>query len=222
VGSDRAAREAAGLLFFCIPKDAIRRVRRRGLGPGEAAPHGWLLEAQRARRRGERVLVAHGPPPADGVVPPEAFVNLDPYRKPMKVWAAGGLVVRPGPAEPEVLLIFRRGAWDLPKGKLDPGESLPACALREVREEVGISRLALLAAAGTTVHGYPEGNRYAVKQTAWYFMQTPERRFQPEEREGIEAVAWAAWSDAVERIGYETLRRHLRWLGPGAARRALG
>src|SRR5215204_4522110 len=43
--------------------------------------------------------------------------------------AAGGLVVND---DRHLLLIFRRGKWDLPKGKLDPGESLETCALREV------------------------------------------------------------------------------------------
>ncbi len=40
----------------------------------------------------------------------------------------------------EILMIFRRGKWDLPKGKLDKGESLEACALREVEEETGLKK----------------------------------------------------------------------------------
>jgi len=128
--------------------------------------------------------------------------------------AAGGYVVREGAAGPEVLLIFRRGAWDLPKGKLDPGETVEACALREVREEVGIGELRVLAPAGATVHGYPEGGRYLVKTTHWFFMRTPERDFTPEEREGIEQVAWVLWAEARRRLGYESLRRHMATLRP--------
>jgi 8-oxo-(d)GTP phosphatase len=218
MGADRAALETADLCFLLVPKEALPRIRREGLA--EAEPYPTLLEAQRARSLGERILVARA---SEGEgYPPEAFANLNPYRKPVKVWAGGGLVLRPGRGEPEVLLIYRRGAWDLPKGKLDEGETLPACALREVREEVGITRLGLLAAAGTTTHGYPEGRRYVVKRTAWYFMQTPEREFRPEAREGIERVLWAPWSEATERLGYASLRDHLRRLGPEAARRALG
>jgi 8-oxo-dGTP pyrophosphatase MutT (NUDIX family) len=218
MGADRAALETADLRFLLVPKEALPHIRREGLA--EAEPYPSLLEAQRARGRGERILVARA---SEGEgYPPGAFANLDPYRKPVKVWAGGGLVLRPGRPEPELLLIFRRRAWDLPKGKLDEGETLSACALREVREEVGITRLGLLAAAGTTAHGYPEGRRYVVKRTAWYFMQTPERTFRPEAREGIERVMWAPWGEAVERLGYASLRDHLRRLGPEAARRALG
>ena len=52
-----------------------------------------------------------------------------------KVVAAGGLVTND---KNELLTMFRRGKWDLPKGKLDEEETIEACALREVREETGI------------------------------------------------------------------------------------
>src|SRR5690349_2204758 len=54
------------------------------------------------------------------------------------VLAAGSLVYTP---QKEILMIFRRGKWDLPKGKLDPGESLEACAIRELKEETGINAI---------------------------------------------------------------------------------
>ena len=49
--------------------------------------------------------------------------------------AAGGVVQN---TNDEILMIFRRGKWDLPKGKLDEGETLEQCALREVKEETGL------------------------------------------------------------------------------------
>ena len=56
------------------------------------------------------------------------------------IQAAGGVVTND---REELLLIFRRGKWDLPKGKLDPGETLEACALRETSEETGLQHLQL-------------------------------------------------------------------------------
>src|SRR4051812_48020306 len=55
--------------------------------------------------------------------------------------AAGGLVVNDGG---EMLFIFRRGKWDLPKGKLEEGEDLEECAVREVEEETGLKNVKLL------------------------------------------------------------------------------
>ena len=65
--------------------------------------------------------------------------------------AAGGIVMNP---KQEILWIFRRGFWDLPKGKLDPGETIPQCALREVEEETGINDIQLNELITITYHEY--------------------------------------------------------------------
>jgi 8-oxo-dGTP pyrophosphatase MutT (NUDIX family) len=142
-------------------------------------------------------------------VPAAALQNVAPYRPPQTVTAGGGYVARPLPNDIALLLIYRRGVWDLPKGHQDPGEDIETCALREVREEVGIDDLRLLRPLGTTQHGYPHGDTYAVKTTYWYLLRTPERSFSPEQKEGIRRVAWARWPVARRHIGYDNLRRHM-------------
>ncbi len=138
-----------------------------------------------------------------------APANRDPYREPIPVEAAGGILVRRRTSGREVLLIRRRGVWDLPKGKRDAGESLEVCARREVSEELGIDRVDLVRPLGQTIHGYVDGNRYAVKTTHWYQMHTDVTSFQPEKKEGIQAVAWFPWRVAIDQLGFEVLRRHL-------------
>ncbi|WP_420456231.1 NUDIX hydrolase [Rubrivirga sp.] len=167
-------------------------------------------------------LTLHPDGPTTAEVPRPAVLNVDPdgdLWKPVPVLAAGGVVVRQE-ADVEVLLIFRRGAWDLPKGKLDNGETVREAARREVAEEVGIDegQLAITADLGDTVHGYPWTKRdvYAVKTTRWYAMTTTAQAFEPEEREGIEAVAWVPWADARARVGFDTLRTLLDRVDPGA------
>ncbi len=216
----------AMLLFYCAAGKDLAGIRRRGLSaPDGQAVRLWtsLAAAQRACEGRLLVLDAGALPQAAlrddeaagavqvrAAVPPRAFRNLAPYRPPQPVTAAGGYVARAGRGEPEVLLIFRRGVWDLPKGKLDAGETLEACALREVREELGIEALRLLHDLGTTTHDYVEQGRYRVKTTHWFLMQTPATRFRPEAREGIEAVAWMPWREARRRLGYDSLRRHMQ------------
>ena len=53
--------------------------------------------------------------------------------------AAGAVLWRGDPDDPEVAIIHRPhyDDWSLPKGKVDPGESLPTTAAREILEETG-------------------------------------------------------------------------------------
>src|SRR5215510_275068 len=86
---------------------------------------------------------------------------------PKKIIAAGGLVVND---RDELLMIFRRGKWDLPKGKLDKGESLKDCAIREVEEETGLKNITLGPPLIITYHTYHEGARFILKESHWYKM----------------------------------------------------
>lgn len=211
------------LLFYAADEELdLESVQRRGLSSPDARPLRLHASLDAADRAGTGPLLVVDPTALpetpsfdDGVahvsrVPASAVQNLAPYRPPTSVTAGGGYVARPLPEDDvALLLIHRRGVWDLPKGHRDPGEDLKTCARREVREEVGIDTLHLLRDLGTTQHGYPDGNVYAVKTTYWYLMRTPERTFEPDRREGIRRVAWARWAVAHRHLGYDTLRRHM-------------
>lgn len=135
--------------------------------------------------------------------------NGVPYRPPISVTAAGGYVIREKSGERELLLIFRRGVWDLPKGKTAPGESFEETALREVAEEVGAEDLRIVNPLGTTAHGYVDETRYAVKTTQWYLMKTSSETFTPQRSEQLEEVRWVSWKDARKMLGFDTLRDHM-------------
>ncbi|NJC27253.1 NUDIX hydrolase [Neolewinella antarctica] len=103
--------------------------------------------------------------------------------------AAGGIVNRQNSAK--VLFIYRRGFWDLPKGKLDPGEDAPTAALREVQEETGLKEVSLGEQLPTTYHTYrkKKGAR-VLKPTYWYRMESNQLELRPEAAEGIERAEW--------------------------------
>lgn len=106
------------------------------------------------------------------------------------ITAAGGIVVNPNQ---EILWIFRRGYWDLPKGKLDPNETIEACAIREVMEETGMQELQLTELISITKHQYhdPYLNEPVVKTTYWFKMTTNFLQDGiPQTEEDIEAIAW--------------------------------
>lgn len=209
------------LLFSPLPDaETLDDVRQHGLSA--SGDDDILLQPSldAAEQAGGGPVLVIGPtalpssPSADApvrvpVVPPGAICNLSPYRPPTPIAAGGGYVACALPDDIALLLIHRRGVWDLPKGKQDPGEDIETCARREVKEEVGIDTLQVLRDLDTTQHGYPDGDTYAVKTTYWYLMQTPERSFAPERQEGIRRVAWARWPVAHRHLGYDTLRRHM-------------
>lgn len=102
------------------------------------------------------------------------------------VKAAGGVVKNPAG---KFLLIYRRGWWDLPKGKIDPGEKKREAALREVKEEVGLD-CKILAALPETWHIYRLGADLILKKTSWYLMASAKSRTKLQEEEDITGHKW--------------------------------
>jgi 8-oxo-dGTP pyrophosphatase MutT (NUDIX family) len=104
------------------------------------------------------------------------------------VQAAGGLVHTKAK---ELLLIFRKGKWDLPKGKLDEGEDLMACALREITEETGAHSLSIEKPLQLTYHTYYEKEKHILKESHWYLVKTTARSvLKPQMEEDIEKCEW--------------------------------
>lgn len=109
------------------------------------------------------------------------------------VQAAGGLVSNPAN---ETLMIFRRGKWDLPKGKLDPGETLEQCAIREVEEETGLKKIQLKEHLLTTYHTYHESGKFILKESYWYRMHISQQQLLVPQAE--EDIAEARWVPAAQ------------------------
>lgn len=110
------------------------------------------------------------------------------FRAHYKEIDAGGGVVRN--KSDEVLLIHRLGKWDLPKGKLEPGETPRVGAVREVEEECSVYDLKVTAELPITYHAYELKGIRHLKRTFWYEMRSDEVRFIPQTEEGIEKVEW--------------------------------
>lgn len=108
-----------------------------------------------------------------------------------EIVAAGGIVYN---EFNEVLFIYRRGFWDLPKGKLDPGETLEQAAIREVEEETGIKGLTLHTHVGNTYHIFrtQKNSNYYLKKTYWYRMSTQKQAIKVQKEEDIDEAVWLA------------------------------
>ena len=102
--------------------------------------------------------------------------------------AAGGKVFN---SKKEILFIYRFNKWDLPKGKLEKGESIEQCAIREVEEECGISNLMIENELETTYHIFERKGKTIFKITYWFLMTTNYiGTLTPQIEEGIEEVVF--------------------------------
>ena len=103
--------------------------------------------------------------------------------------AAGGIVTNPNK---EILFIKRLSKWDLPKGKVEKGESLEQAALREVEEETGLRELILENFINNTFHIYTERNGDRVLKTTYWFKMSyvGSGTATPQLEEGITEVGW--------------------------------
>jgi len=102
--------------------------------------------------------------------------------------AAGGVIFN---EEQLMLMIFRNGKWDLPKGKIEKGEDPEKAAIREIFEECGISGMQLIKQLQTSYHTYFFKEKTVLKKTFWFLMKTKDLSIPiPQLEEGILEVKW--------------------------------
>ncbi|UOU96955.1 NUDIX domain-containing protein [Chryseobacterium daecheongense] len=119
--------------------------------------------------------------------------------------AAGGIVSNP---DQDILFIRRLGKWDLPKGKMEKGESREESAVREIEEETGLKDVELKKFINTTYHIYVERNGEKIlKCTHWFDMSFKgEDTSKPQIEEGITEVAWKNVSQIESEVFPNTFR----------------
>jgi 8-oxo-dGTP pyrophosphatase MutT (NUDIX family) len=114
------------------------------------------------------------------------------------VHASGGLVHTP---KDKYLYIYRNGRWDLPKGHRERKEKRETTALREVREETGISDVSIVKQLPYTYHFLIEDNEFKVKETYWFEMLTPAATpTTPQTEEGIEKAVFLSKQEVIEKL----------------------
>lgn len=125
------------------------------------------------------------------------------------VISAGGLPVRNTPSGPECLLVGTgaTGEWRIPKGLLNPNEAVESAAVREVREETGVS-CEIREHLGTASWSY-YFERLRYEKLMHVFLMSA--HCDVEEHDGEHAaVAWHRVSGAEKALLYESERKLLR------------
>ncbi|MEO9532100.1 MAG: NUDIX domain-containing protein [Crocinitomicaceae bacterium] len=113
---------------------------------------------------------------------------LDAFKSFKFIQAAGGLVEKNG----KFLFIKRNGLWDIPKGKIEKGESVEEGAIREIEEECGIEEPKIITHLLDTWHTYNYKGKDVLKKTYWYYLASSGKKEEliPQEEEGITDVGY--------------------------------
>jgi 8-oxo-dGTP pyrophosphatase MutT (NUDIX family) len=107
--------------------------------------------------------------------------------------AAGGLVKN---EKKNILFIYRNDKWDLPKGKIEKGETVKEAAVREVEEECSIIINKLGEKICKTYHAYISREEVVLKKTHWFKMKCKgQNKLKPQREEGITDVRWFKKND---------------------------
>lgn len=118
---------------------------------------------------------------------------------------AGSLVIN---QKKELLLIYRKGRWDFPKGKVEKNEKKKTGALRETSEETGLEleKLSLQQPLKKTAHLLKQKKI----RTKWYLVnyKGSKQKLKPQKEEGIEKCIWVSQESLVHYIPY--LRSYAR------------
>ena len=131
------------------------------------------------------------------------------------IQAAGGIVKN---NLNEIIMIYKNKTWDLPKGKVEPNESVKQTAIREVCEETGLQSVSVIDCVCSTFHIYKiknmRNNNVILKKTTWFLMknQNPIVDFSPQIEEGIELVTWVPLHSVLSKKTYSSLDEMLRHL----------
>jgi len=122
--------------------------------------------------------------------------------------SAGGLIVY---ASRILLIATQKGRrWQLPKGHIEAGETPEQAAVREVREETGVTGRIVAPLPGVE-YWYVEKGPCRVHKKVDYFLldyvSGDAVDFDPEE---VSGTGWFSWEAGIARLTFENERRVVR------------
>ncbi len=127
--------------------------------------------------------------------------------RPPDEFSAGGVVVRRFAGRPFICVVEPRiGVLALPKGHVEPGETPIEAAVREVREETGLT-VEPICELGETRYWYTRGGRRVFKRVLFFLCRYRAGALRDYDREEVLGASWIPLSEAPERLSYRGERK---------------
>jgi 8-oxo-dGTP pyrophosphatase MutT (NUDIX family) len=119
--------------------------------------------------------------------------------------SAGGLVV----AGSRILLISTQDGrrWQLPKGHIERGESPEQAAVREVREETGVTGRVVASLPGVEYWFVEKGSRRVHKRVEYFLLTYVSGDAADFDAHEVSGAEWFSWDEGIARLSFENERR---------------
>lgn len=128
----------------------------------------------------------------------------------VREFSAGGIVFRKDKNKIRYLLIKdANNHWTIPKGHIEEGENAKIAALREIKEETGLSKLDIARELEATRYFYCRGKEIILKTVYLFLIESEEDENLDPDKKEVKGAMWFSGKRAIENAGYKNIKEML-------------
>jgi bis(5'-nucleosidyl)-tetraphosphatase len=127
----------------------------------------------------------------------------------MKESSAGVLLFRQAKKREYLLLLYEEGHWDFPKGHIEKGETEQETAIRELKEETGITLSGFVEGFSEELHYFYTRNHNTVSKKVVFFLGQTKQKGVTLSFEHT-AYKWLAYEEALKKLTYKNAQEILK------------